>query len=314
MKLILFLKLTIILAYQTIYVYNSRMQNIKEAQERIISALVTGLGDTYKLHESLGESGVEDFQQNPYGERALAMDVQAEKSVISALEELNISFEFFSEEHGRFTLGKKPKFVVSLDGLDGSAEYKDKRGVTMYGTMASVLRGANPTYDDYLACGIMIHSPLPELFLAVKDQGCFSVDLETGKRRLLRRRDEDDFSDDILIDLDTNWPPYKQVLDNCQPIFPNMQCTYFSQAARTALFARGEIDIQLDWTRKGNLEQPTTYGIVRELGGVMVTTDGISLGRRRFKTFGQDTHTPLIVAPSQGLAEQVIQKLNLTNL
>jgi fructose-1,6-bisphosphatase/inositol monophosphatase family enzyme len=289
-------------------------------KEDIAEVVIDGLLKTYKLHEDLGEDGKADLTQNQFGDMALEMDVKAEEALLDSLKRLNIPLQVFSEEHGKFTQGNYPAHSVILDGLDGSAEYKEKRGESMYGAMISVLEGADPRYNDYLVCGIMIHSPKPQLFIAVKEEGCFKVDMETKQRKLLKIKEAEELTGKSIIDLDTNWSVLRDVYENpeTQHSFPRMQCAYFSQAARTALFLNGDIDIQLEVTRKGglalmgNLEMPSTFGLVKELGGVMVAADGESLGNQKFTQFAQDgSNLPIVVASSRSLALGVINNLSL---
>lgn len=283
-------------------------------KEQLTDALIAGLKATHELHERIGDAGRSDFQQNQFGETALTMDVQAEETVVSSLRETNIPIKVLSEEHGEFDIGENPEYTVVLDGLDGSGEYKEQRGTAMYGTMVSVLEGINPRYDDYIVCGMMIHSPKPQLFLAIKDGGCFSIDIETGERKLLEMKEIQEFSERSIVDLDIYWGPYKILYDNNKDKYPNLQCAFFSAAARCALFLVGKIDIGLEWTRKGNLEQPTIFGLIKELGGVMTTANGIGIGEKDFRSFSQIEHIPLIVAHSQEAATRVSQRFNLNGI
>lgn len=298
-------------------------RELPPTKEDIFNAVFEGLVKTYKLHQSLGVGGRTALSQNLFGDLALVMDVEAENTALFPLRKLNIPLQVFSEEHGSFTVGENPTHTVVLDGLDGSAEYKEKRGESMYGTMISVLDGDDPIYDDYLVSGIMIHSPIPVLLIAVKGEGCFGINIETGERKLLRKIQGEELSERSVIDLDINFPLLNRIFENpeYQNSFPRMQCAFRSQAARTALFINGEIDIQLEVTRKGsledsrygNLEMPPTYGLVRELGGVMVTADGVSMGSRKYRAFAQDgSNIPIIVAPNQEYAKRIVNALSLS--
>ena len=297
-------------------------RELPPTKEQIYRAVFDGLKRAYQLHQSLGDEGRTALSQNEFGDLALVMDVEAENTVLNSLRKLNIPLQIFSEEHGSFTDGENPAHTIILDGLDGSAEYKEKRGESMYGTMVSVMDGNNPTYDDYLVSGIMIHSPRPELLIAIKGEGCFRVDIATGERELIEKKPKSELSQDTVIDLDINWPLLSGVYEDSEnkKNFPFMQCAFRSQAARTALFINGAIDFQLEVTRKGsveglrqgNLEMPPTYGLVRELGGVMVTAEGASLGSRQYRTFDQDgVNIPIIVAPNQEHAAQLANRLSL---
>lgn len=283
-------------------------------EEVLVTALINGLSATYSLHEKLGDAGRANFQSNRFGETALVMDMQAEEAVLNSLRKTHISFQIFSEEHGEFVIGENPQYTVVVDGLDGSDAYKKGRGKAMYGTMASILKGADPTYDDYLVSGMMIHSPVPQLFLAVRGKGCFLIDIATGERKDIQRSGSVEFSRQIVMDLDINWPPYRELLNTRGKEFPNMQCAEFSAAARCALFVLGDIDIALEFTRKGNIEQPVIYGLVKEMGGVMADTDGEDIGNKHFKAFEQTRKVPLVIAPNQLIAKQVSERLNLKSI
>lgn len=207
-------------------------------EQEIVTAVTEGLKASYKIHESLGEGGRSSVQPNQFGETALVIDIQAEEAVLKTLKQTSSSFQIFSEEHGKFNWGGDPQYTVMLDGLDGSDEYKKGRGIRMYGTMASVLRGSDPAYDDYLVSGIMIHSPHPRLFIAVKGNGCFVEDVQTGVRTRLRKSAPKEISGQTKIDLDTNWDPFRRLLDANRNIYPNMQCAFLSEAARCALLLK----------------------------------------------------------------------------
>ncbi|MBU2632328.1 hypothetical protein KKG52_01305 [Patescibacteria group bacterium] len=287
-------------------------QENQQEIEAVIQALTSGLKGTYKLHEGLGESGTTNFQENQFGETTLTMDLQSEEEIINGLKKTNLPMSVFAEEHGSFFVnGANPQYVVALDGLDGSSEYKERRGKSMYGTLACVLKGNNPTYDDYIVAGVMIHSPKPNLLLAIKGQGVFSIVLSSGEKKQIGIDTTRHFSRQTIIDLDINWQLYRQLFDENSSLFPNMQCPFFSEAARLALFAKGKIDLGLEWTRKQNLEQPTMYAFVKELGGVMTSADGTPISNKPYKTYGQGIHVPLIVAPNQEMAIEVSKRFNL---
>lgn len=180
----------------------------------------------------------------------------------------------------------------------------------MYGTMASVLRGIDPAYEDYIVSGIMIHSPQPLLFTAVKGKGCFVEDLKTGVRTRLQKSAPSVINKQSMIDLDANWPPYKKLLETYKPEFPNMACRHFSAAARVALFLNNTIDFGIEFTRKQNLEWGAAFGLIQEAGGVLTTADGQNINNEKFRTFAPDK-IPLVIAPTEDSARLISQRLNL---
>jgi len=287
---------------------------------KIFEATIQGLLGTYQLHQNLGKNGKTELKINQFGETTLVLDYEAEETIIKALTKLDIPMQFFSEEHESIHV-ENPRATVIIDGLDGSAEYKNKMGKSMYGTMIAVLEGDDPTYDNYIVCGIMIHSPQPKLYIALRDQGCFLIDSMKGTREKLTIKQTDTLSFKSIIDLDINWDQLKNVFENVENRikFPLMQCLYKSQAARSVLFITGDIDFQLEVTRKGsmqqnrigNLEMPCTYGLIRELGGVMTLADGNSMGPKKFFTFGQGPNLAIIVAPGKASAKRISMALSL---
>jgi hypothetical protein len=49
-------------------------------------------------------------------------------------------------------------------------------------------------------------------------------------------------------------------------------------------------DELVDVTRKGNLEQPTVYLLLKLLGGEVLDINGDSIGDKKFKSWGQQEH------------------------
>lgn len=293
--------------------------------KNIVDALIVGLKKSYFLHKKLGRSGCGEIKTNQFGEKSLLFDMMAEKTIIDSFESANISAKVLSEEHGQIYTNSPttPDITLIIDGLDGSLEYIKSPGNSMYGTMACVLNSSvDPTYDDYIVCGIAIHSPKQTLFLAIKNEGCFKIDMITNKKTMISlSRSQHTTRNKKIIDLDINYPKfnklYKSVKSIKNKITPIMQCKYLSIAARTALFLTQDIDIAIEWTRKGNFELPVMYGLVTEFGGVMMAQIGgdnsnklVPMKNLSFKSFGQRQHRTLIIAPSEIDAFNVVSTIH----
>ena len=103
----------------------------------------------YRDHQSLEDEGKQVMADNPFGQKTLVADWQAEQIIIDAL--ANLPARIVSEEHGIIKRGAE--FTVIMDGIDGTRAYRD--GTGRYGTMLAVFSGDDPYYSDYIVTGIL---------------------------------------------------------------------------------------------------------------------------------------------------------------
>ncbi|MBA2391893.1 MAG: hypothetical protein H0V70_04030 [Ktedonobacteraceae bacterium] len=273
-----------------------------EELERIA---ISGLRKAYEIHEELGFHGEEKIQKNQFGETALLVDIKAEEAVINTLRVMHVPIRLISEEHGITEIGENPLFLGVLDGLDGSSVYTSQRGKGRYGTMLSIFSSLTPVYGDYLFCGVMIHSPKPELFFAKKGGGSFVV--IDGESRAISCSDTIKLQETTKIYIDNYFEVNRELFAKSLAGF-NIQCMYSSAVHYTDV-AMGTVDAVLECTRKQNLEIAVAYGLVIEAGGVMLTLDKTSLKYRHYNTFSQDKHTPIVTASTLGLANDIIRHI-----
>jgi len=289
------------------------------AAEVVAEALI----GAYDLHEALGEEGAEVVQTNQFGDTALKADIGCEKVVIDALEQFGQPVRLYSEEHGVVDIhldGEKPSMIGILDGLDGSNVYKKQRGVGHYGTMFALFEGSDPTYDNYLAAGIMQHAT-GRLLLATKGKGLSVTHVPTGSRTQSRTSDTESIGPDSIIYIDNpdniaDHPSLHDYFTTNRSMFVEpLQAAGFhprwlgASAAYYAAVVLGEATIVGEGTRKGNLEIATAYGMIKEAGGVMMTLDGQGLGPRQLLTFGQETHIPVLTASNPAIACKLLSIL-----
>ncbi len=273
--------------------------------EELEQIAISGLYRAYEVHEELGSQGEEKVQKNQFGETALLVDIKAEEAVINALRTAHVPIQLISEEHGIVEIGETPLFLGVLDGLDGSSVYTLQRGKGRYGTMLSIFSSLAPVYGDYLFCGVMIHSPKPELFFARKGGGSFVV--IDGQRRAISCSDTIKLQETTKIYVDDYFGVNRELFAKGLAGF-NIECTHPSAVHYTDV-ARGAADAALECTRKQNLEIAVAYGLVTEAGGVMLTLDKTSLEHRHYRTFSQDKHTPVVTASTLELAYDIIQHI-----
>lgn len=274
---------------------------------------VSALMESHIAHDSLGVEGTKDVKKNEYGDTATKGDIKAEEAVISFLKRSGIPITIFSEEHGKVELSESPKFLSTLDGIDGSGIYKREFGVGRYGTMFSICKGADPTYDDYLFGGIMEHAT-GKLFFAVKGKGAFV--LQNGVKTPINCSESLELNPEtVRICVDENFDSQfnsSVIGDTFTSKLLGFQRTerIDSTGAHYADLASGACDFVLECTRKGNLELAVGYALTREAGGIIVDMHGEGLGGRRFKKFGQNEYTPFAAAANQTLAQGLLKYLS----
>lgn len=268
---------------------------------------IQALNLTFLAHENLGALGEALVEKNQFGDTALRMDVEAEKAVITALEEAGIPIIIHSEEHGIVKLGNNPQYLGVLDGLDGSDEYKRFRGSGRYGTMLGIFSNPDPLYGDYIFQGIMEHAS-KRLFYATKNQGAFMKDSQ-GIHPIQTSG---------LRHLDNNSKVYFTKADfdrfgaDKSPIISALQGISFTRIGSTAShyadLVSGKVDLLIEPTRKGNLELGAACGLVFEAKGVVSTLSGIDLRQQRFLEFGQKESLAIIAAATTELFDEVLKR------
>jgi len=260
------------------------------------------------VHDRLGEGGLKEVSKNHFGDTALVGDVEAEEAIFRTLNKHGVPVLITSEEHGMFQLTHDPKYLVVIDGIDGSSVYKHARGVGRYGTMLALFDGVDPTFDDYLVSGVMEHVE-KRLYIARRQNGA-SVTNGKGRERLHVSAVADLASAKALQDARYfgrlelgKMPLLKRHIDALQPRKPG--CLGASSMHYVDV-AQGSADLVLECTRKKSLEIAIAYGIIREAGGVMVDENGASVGPQRYLAFREENHKPIITASTKGLAQDFL--------
>ena len=260
------------------------------------------------VHDTLGETGEELVQKNQFGETALRVDVGCEKAILDFLKEAGVPIRIISEEHGQVDITDNPRYLGVLDGLDGSNVYKKERGRARYGTMFGIFDTVNPSYQDYIASGIMEH-PTKRLFIALKNGGAFIM--EGDKRTPIHSSGRTQLDPDTQIYIDEyfeiNRNTFSNKLQNFKP--KSRDFSAGSSAVHYADVASGVADLVLECTRKNNLEIAIAYGLETEAGAVMVDLDGVTIGDKKYLEFGQKETVPIITAATKELADRLLEHL-----
>lgn len=282
---------------------------VQESEIRKFTAaaiVIRGLSGVLHEHWDLGEKGKLIDRINRFGETALRADIAAEETLFKYLtvwaNAEGIKCHFRGEELGVHVVGKEDgePWTAVVDGLDGSANYL-KPGEWSYGTMVAVAKGENPTYEDFEVGAVV--SPDTGYLLAIKNKGVYS---EAGTGAILHKFTPEEFDSSKIL-ADDYFPEAKKLLGAKPGVWPRTGST----AASIVALATDKWQALVDVTRKGNLEQPTVYRIITEMGGVMVDRSGVSIGNRDFNTWGQEAKLPIITARNLGIVKGIFKELSL---
>jgi fructose-1,6-bisphosphatase/inositol monophosphatase family enzyme len=97
-------------------------------------------------------------RRNAHGDNVIGHDVAVETAVTEYLASSPLSARLFSEEAGAVALdGDAAEYLVVLDPLDGSTNYKLCKGLQPYGVLAAIVRNRkDATFGDVVAAGAQV--------------------------------------------------------------------------------------------------------------------------------------------------------------
>lgn len=283
--------------------------NSDHSVNTISSVAINALQKAYGVWQHLGVRGQVIVKKNEFGDSALRADLAIEEEIINYFRQIKLPIQVHTEEHGVVTINK-PEFLAVLDGLDGSRVYKKDRKNGRYGTMLAIFGKRNPSYRDYLACGIMEHAS-GRLYFATKGGGAYIIEngkkitIHTVSSQILKPEASKIYIDDYF---NFNTQVFRKILKNFKIRGYGSKELIASSRSYMDL-AAGRAEIVLECTRKRNLEIGSAYGLINEAGGLIVDIKGHSIGMKKYLTFGQNKKISVISAANSHLLEQLINNL-----
>ncbi len=280
---------------------------ISSETARYIEGVATSAAFAAKrAHDELGDAGLEMVHKNQHGETALAVDIACEKAVITAFENSGLPIHVRSEEHGAFDVGKsEPRYLLMLDGIDGTAVYKESKRTGGYGTMFALFKGLDARYRDCITARV-VQQGLGRLVESGLDG---SVTTMGGMTQVLRtRRRWARLVPDCRIRVDEYFEINRKTFSD--KLRPDFDIEYTKCSAMSYVdVAIAQADLACECTRKGNLEIAVAYRLIKAAGGAFVDLDGRDIGDRPILTWGQDSHIPVIAAATRDLAWDLLKYL-----
>jgi len=305
----------------------------EESEGKFLAAQVVfdSVRSAYVNHKFLGDEGKElvrregDDGVNDH----LRADVESEERMVEMIDrwgrENEVKVVIRGEEVGNKIVGdieSDEESLVVLDGLDGTANYKKKKDWS-YGAMIAMALSGDPTYNDFEVAAIGLFEE-GVCLIGIKDVGVFVVSFESKAVTKLEVFDELEEFDYGLVLADDYFEAAKRLIGKQAENWKRTGST----AATLAAIAIGDVvensqfpimnkgwQSLVDVGRKGMLEWPVVYLIVKGLGGYVVDKNGEDIGKRKFSKFSQkknwldeqerDVYEPIMVAKNQRILEEV---------
>ncbi|MEK7517256.1 MAG: hypothetical protein AAB583_01810 [Patescibacteria group bacterium] len=286
-----------------------KVEQVTETEKEALKAVgIEALKAAKRVHDELGEGGLTPVPSpNQFGEQALRGDIEAEKAVLNTLSNYKIPIRVISEEHGITDVTANPKYLGVLDGIDGTANYRAGRNKLRYATMFGMYDNLDPCYRDYIFSGMMEHSA-NKLWYVRLGAGSTVLDLNSQEQSGVKPSKVRELSPScrIYTVLSYRETPIGKELEEF--LKPYKTDEIRSCAIAYLDIASGIADLEVEITRKRNLEQMVAYGFLKEGGVAMVTLKGADLGREKYFEFGQETHDIIITAANPELALDFLKK------
>jgi myo-inositol-1(or 4)-monophosphatase len=147
--------------------------------------------------ENLDTASEYTGDNNPYGDKTLWLDKEAEIQAINVLRESTISFGILTEEQGLIMPEEQPEYLVIMDPIDGSVNLE--RGIPLCSIGLSAIPYDEPMDTDDVEISIIDSIFTKETYIAKKGKGA----RKNGKTiRPSQQRD----TSTAIISYDTNRP------------------------------------------------------------------------------------------------------------
>lgn len=282
------------------------------ASSLLVHELFNALASANATRTKLGPKGAELANTtNQWGDRAIHLDIKAEEAVLESLKAAKVPARVVTEEHGIVELCANPTLTAVLDGIDGSGACQRDFLNGRYATMLVLFAGTNPTYSDYLCCGVFEHTRR-ELYLGVKGNGAWRIS-ERGTERIYSDSQSHLLSSSTVILADNYWDVVKRTFtEPMTALGINWGCLKVCAASYVDV-ACGKAQLYFECTRKHNLEPAVAYGLIREAKGCLTTIDGQDIGLKRYFDFGwePEDHHGLICAANYDLLVEIRRTLKI---
>ncbi len=262
------------------------LEILKEASKKIYE----NVKDLAGTQEAAGDFGV-----GAGGDISRNIDIVAEKTVLDYLKEMGFKGTVLGEECGRVEFSENPDGFVIMDAIDGSANAV--RGVPFF---CSSLAFATDNSLSSITDGVIMNLSNGEMYWASKGKGAFF-----DNTRITVHKKEPIYK---IVGVNTSGAT-EELVRKLYPIFENHNHIrhFGANALEMALFARGVMDIFIDWRDKIRVQDIAAgYIIIKEAEGLLLDADLKPLDG----DLSYETRLSFIAAANQKVLDEILLQID----
>ncbi|MBS3085486.1 hypothetical protein J4225_02265 [Candidatus Pacearchaeota archaeon] len=260
-------------------------------------------------------------------DKAIRGDWESEEAVINFLKKQRLPAMIISEEHGQFSLSKKPAYLVVLDGIDGSSGLAANPKARC-GTIISVADNLNPKYDDFIFSGVTEFSQERIAYVSKGDKvRLIEQPGKLEKTAIVDKIFPKPLCKETKIHIDDKqfYPDYKEGITISMDKITKLMRNVFSNklngkfelsgmASTSSMFidlVLGKVDAVCGVIVKGVFEPPAGYLLSKTIGGEVYGFSNDKwekIDNKKWQEYGKPI-SPVLFAASPELANELISIL-----
>lgn len=285
--------------------------NEKEIMARTVADC---LRETYYFASKLDwEEFGKDVEKGYSGDITTIADKLIEETVIKYLERTllinHISAKLISEEMGEKQIGSSsPAFLIVVDPLDGTVNFKRGRKLPYTTTIAIFDMAHELTFDKVIAAGTIDLRNM-DLWVAKKGEGCTLTNKEKNNifiNKTCKVSQEITLTKNSIILGDFYYEKNREILAKIFADWQGWLRDTGSAAYEMALLAEGVVDAFISFSQK-NHELAAAYLLIKEAGGVIMDFEGNDISEY---SYDFNAKTSIVAAATHELAEEILKRIN----
>jgi myo-inositol-1(or 4)-monophosphatase len=237
---------------------------------------------------------------NPFGDKTLLLDKQAEDAIIAVLEESDVTFAFLTEEQGVVRNTDCPDYYAVIDPIDGSANLE--RGISLVSVGIALIPYSEHVNTDDVEVSLIDSFFTEETYIAHKGKGV------TRNRKQVKPSSLEDPSTAIIsYDTKKSWREgdFGQRSLNTIKIVHDVRRTG-SNLLDLCWTACGALDAMVDTRGILPLVHVSGTHMVFEAGGYVAHTDG----KRFTLPMNMDLRMSFVAAGTEALAKALAKSFS----
>jgi len=144
--------------------------------EKLNKIVIDALFQAHNVLLSLKTQRIERIVDNTSGhDITTSADITISKTLIEYFRATKIPAILFSEESGKKCFSERPRFLITIDELDGTGNYYRGRDTLPFCTAVTIFDSTTPTFSNAIAAGIIEHKS-GYIWTAGRKKGCFLND------------------------------------------------------------------------------------------------------------------------------------------